>query len=290
MGIAYAHLETKLFTVREATLPVLPPGMADLRILHISDLHLTPSQQRKIDWVRSLAELRPDVVVNTGDNMAHRQALRPLLHALEPLLGSAPGMFVMGSNDYYAPHAKNPARYLLPDARVPRTTRERDLPADELAREMRSAGWKDLTNRRDALTIGGRRIELAGVDDPHLDLDVFPSPAPRTPGSFRLGVTHAPYRRVLDAMHADDSDLILAGHTHGGQLCVPFYGALVTNCDLDRRRASGVHGWPGERPDRPGGEDSTMMHVSAGAGTSPYAPVRFACRPEATVLTLTAAK
>ncbi|SDS13399.1 Predicted phosphohydrolase, MPP superfamily [Paraoerskovia marina] len=282
-------METKLFTVRDATLPVLPAGMADLRVLHISDLHLTPTQQRKIDWVRSLAELRPDVVVDTGDNMAHRQALAPLLHALEPLLASSAGTFVMGSNDYYAPHAKNPARYLLPDARVPRRNPERDLPAEELARELRSAGWKDLTNRRDVLEVGGRRIELAGVDDPHLDLDVFPTPSPRSPGAFRLGVAHAPYRRVLNAMHDDDSDLILAGHTHGGQLCVPFYGALVTNCDLDRRRVSGVHGWPGERPDRPGGEGSTMMHVSAGAGTSPYAPVRFACRPEATLLTLTAA-
>jgi predicted MPP superfamily phosphohydrolase len=62
----------------------------------------------------------------------------------------------------------------------------------------------------------------------------------------------------------------------------------VTNCDLDRARASGLHGWPGARPDREGGEGSTWLHVSAGAGTSPYAQVRFACRPEATLMTLTA--
>ncbi|WP_255365322.1 metallophosphoesterase [Cellulosimicrobium sp. I38E] len=298
-GVAYAHVETKLFTLRRVTVPVLPAGTPELRVLHVSDLHLVPSQRRKIEWVRSLAELEPDLVVDTGDNLAHVDSLDPLLHALEPLL-STPGAFVMGSNDYYAPVPKNPARYLLPDARVPFAREARLLPAGELAAAMRDAGWVDLTNRRDALDVGGVRLDLVGVDDPHLDRDVFPAPSaphdPRTgsgaPSSdgpvLRVGVTHAPYRRVLDAMHDDAADLVLAGHTHGGQLCVPGFGALVTNCDIDRQRAKGLHGWPGARPDAPGGEDSTWLHVSAGAGTSPYAQVRFACRPEATLLTLTA--
>lgn len=291
-GIAYAHVETKLFTVRQVTVPVLAPHEPDLRVLHISDLHLTPTQQRKIAWVRSLAALEPDLVVDTGDNMAHPEALDPLLHALEPLLESVPGAFVMGSNDYFAPSFKNPARYLLPDARVMRPDPPR-LPADRLAAEFARAGWKDLTNRRDSVVADGRHIDLVGVDDPHLDLDKFPdrdvaAPVTADAPSLRLGVTHAPYVRVLDAMHGDDVDAVLAGHTHGGQLCLPFYGALVTNCDVDRRRAKGLHGWPGSRPDMPGGEQSTWLHVSAGAGTSPYAPVRFACRPEATLVTFTA--
>ncbi|WP_251150571.1 metallophosphoesterase [Cellulosimicrobium sp. Marseille-Q4280] len=287
--MAYAHVETKLFTLREVTVPVLPPGARDLRVLHVSDLHLVPTQQRKIDWIRSLAELEPDLVVDTGDNLAHVEALDPLLHALEPLLDSTPGLFVMGSNDYYAPSPKNPARYLLPDARVSRSEPPRELPAAELAAAFRDAGWVDLTNRRDVVEVGGLRLDLVGVDDPHLDRDVFPeTELSRTMGAdLRLGVTHAPYRRVLDQMHADGSDVIIAGHTHGGQLCVPGFGALVTNCDLDRRRAKGLHGWPGARPDEDGGEASTWLHVSAGAGTSPYAPFRFACRPEATLVTLT---
>lgn len=269
------------------TVPVLPDGAPDLRVLHVSDLHLVPSQRRKIEWVRSLAALEPDLVVDTGDNLAHVDSLDPLLHALGPLLDGTPGMFVMGSNDYYAPRPKNPARYLLPDARVAPPPVPQELPAAELGAAMRAAGWLDLTNRRDTIEVGGLRLGLAGVDDPHLDRDVFPaSPAPQDV-DLRLGVTHAPYRRVLDRMRADGSDVIIAGHTHGGQLCVPGYGALVTNCDIDRKRAKGLHGWPGARPDEPGGEDSTWLHVSAGAGTSPYAPFRFACRPEATLVTLT---
>ena len=288
-ALAWAHLETSMFTLREVTVPVLPPGQSDLRILHISDLHLTPSQESKIAWVRSLADLQPDLVVDTGDNMAHVDVLPSLEFALAPLL-EFPGAFVMGSNDYFAPSFKNPVRYLFDDARVKRTVEPVPLPADKLASTMTSAGWKDLTNRRDTVVAGGRRIALVGVDDPHLDRDEFPAPA--TPSGvtndLRLGVTHAPYTRVLDQMHDDGSDVILAGHTHGGQLCVPFYGAIVTNCDLDRGRVKGLHGWPGPRPDAPGGAGSTWMHVCAGLGTSPYAPVRFACRPEATLLTLTA--
>ncbi len=276
-------------------MPVLPAGARDVRVLHVSDLHLVPTQRRKIAWIRSLADLAPDLVIDTGDNMAHLEALDPLLDALEPLL-STPGVFVMGSNDYYAPVPKNPARYLLPDARIAAPSPPRELPAADLAAAMRGAGWLDLTNRRDVLDVAGVRLDLVGVDDPHLDRDVFPAPeAPASETSktseradLRVGVTHAPYRRVLDAMHADGSDMIVAGHTHGGQLCVPGFGALVTNCDLDRRRAKGLHGWPGRRPDEEGGAASSWLHVSAGAGTSPYAPFRFACRPEATLLTLTA--
>lgn len=288
-ALAYASVEARWFTLRRATVPVLPAGEDELRVLHLSDLHLVPGQDRKVDWVRSLAALDPHLVVDTGDNMAHVDALPPLLHALEPLM-ALPGAFVMGSNDYYAPRPKNPARYLLRDARGPSPRELVTLPADELAAALRGAGWKDLTNRRDVVEAGGRRISLVGVDDPHLDRDRFPAAtrSHRSSTDLHVAVTHAPYRRVLDVMHADGADVVLAGHTHGGQLCVPGYGALVTNCDLDRGRAKGLHGWPGARPDRPGGDDSTWLHVSAGLGTSPYAPVRFACRPEATLLTLVA--
>lgn len=289
-ALAWAHLvEVDWYTLRRFRVPVLEPGEPDLRVLHVSDLHLTPYQHRKMAWVRSLAELDPHLVINTGDNMGHVAALPSVRHAFEPLL-SVPGAFVLGSNDYYGPKPKNPARYLTADARHKRITEHIPLPADELVETFGQAGWKDLTNRRDTVEVAGRRISLVGVDDPHLDRDRFPTTTRghRTAADLRLAVTHAPYRRVLDAMHADGADLILAGHTHGGQLCLPGWGALVTNCDLDTRRAKGLHGWPGHRPDHPDARDSTWLHVSAGLGTSPYAPVRFACRPEATLLTLVA--
>ena len=294
-ALAYASLiEVRWYTLRQVTVPVLPAGQDPLRILHISDLHLTPGQRRKVDWVKDLASLDPHMVVDTGDNWAHLDAMPALLEALEPHL-AVPGAFVLGSNDYIAPTPRNPARYLLPDARRAPAQPPTELPWRELTSRFRSAGWIDLTNRRDVLKVDGRVLSLVGTDDAHLDRDRFPAAdgdddarTASAPVDLHLGITHAPYRRVLDAMHADDVDLAIAGHTHGGQLAVPFWGALVTNCDLDTRRAKGLHGWPGPRPDQPGGAGSTWMHVSAGLGTSPYAPVRFACRPEATLLTLVA--
>jgi predicted MPP superfamily phosphohydrolase len=272
-----------MFRLRRYTVPVLPAGSAPLTILHLSDLHLLPTQRDKVAWVRDLDRFAPDLVVTTGDNIAHRDAVPALLEAYGPLL-ERPGAFVLGSNDYLAPRPKNPARYLLPDARTSAAT-TRELPWREMTAAFRRAGWLDLTNRRDHVRAAGTDLALVGVDDPHLDRDSLPPPDGTT-GALRLGVSHAPYTRVLDAMRADGCALVLAGHTHGGQLCVPFYGALVTNSDLDRSRASGLHGWPGPRPDAPDGSGSMWLHVSAGLGTSPYAPVRFACRPEASLLTL----
>jgi predicted MPP superfamily phosphohydrolase len=269
-------VERNAFVLRRFDVPVLPDGAAPLRVLHLSDLHLTPGQRRKREWVRRLADLEPDLVVNTGDNLAHPQAVPSVLEAYDGLL-DVPGVFVFGSNDYFAPSLRNPVWYLLPDDGH-RFTHTSKLPFGELRAELETRGWVDLTNRRQRLTVKGTTIAFAGVDDPHLgydDLDAVAGPAD-TEADVRLGVTHAPYQRVLDQYARDGYDAVLAGHTHGGQLCLPFGRALVTNCDLDTRRASGLH--------RHG---SAWLHVSAGLGTSPYAPVRFCCRPEATLLTLT---
>ena len=292
-GIAWSYRETTQFTLREATVPVLPAGTPDVRVLHISDLHLTPSQDLKVAWVRALADLEPDVVVNTGDNMAHRRVLPLLLDALEPLL-ALPGAFALGSNDLFSPLAKNPARYLFPGSGAP-VLRTPDMPWRELSRAMTHAGWHDMTNTRAVIELPQITLDLVGVADAHLDHDEFPAERPTSDAlsttdraRLRVGITHAPYTRVLNAMVDDGAKLLLAGHTHGGQLCIPGFGALVTNCDLDRGRASGLHGWPGPRPDEFGGQGSAWLNVSAGLGTSPYTPVRFACRPEASLLTLTA--
>jgi uncharacterized protein len=279
-GLAYGGgYEVRAFTLRRFDVPVLPAGARPLKVLHVSDLHLTPTQQAKQRWVRRLAELEPDLVVNTGDNLGGHTAVPAVLDTLRPLL-DRPGVFVFGSNDYYAPILKNPARYLMPSGQD-LTRRGTPLPWPELREAFIARGWADLGNRREQLKVAGLRLALAGVDDPHLerdDLDAVAGPADAD-ADLRIAVTHAPYLRVLDAFTRDAYDLVMAGHTHGGQLCVPFYGALVTNCDLDKDRAKGLHQHSADG-------HTSRLHVSAGLGTSPFAPVRFACRPEASLLTL----
>ena len=289
-AFGWSLLEARMYTLREFTVPVLPAGSSELRLLHVSDLHLTPARTELAAWVRDLSSLQPDLVINTGDNIAHRDALPTLLTALEPLL-ELPGAFVLGSNDYFEPVLKNPAAYLrrptIRPAGGSSTEAESEpnrLPTADLRGYLSMGGWLDLSNSRGNLQHDGLGIELVGVDDPHLGWDRYPEQVAKKSGALRLGVTHAPYRRVLDVMVDDDVDLILAGHTHGGQLAVPGFGALVTNCDIDTKRAKGLHGWPGARPTLD--PNSAWLHVSAGLGTSPYTPVRFACRPEASLLRL----
>ena len=290
-GLAYASLlERNAFTLRRASVPVLPRGSAPLRVLHVSDIHLVPRQTRKIEWIRGLATLAPDLVVNTGDNLANLEAVPAALRALAPLL-AFPGVFVLGSNDYFAPGFKNPALYLT--KHHARESQNIPLPTADLVDGLTGGGWADLTNARAVLSVAGQTLEFVGVDDPHLGYDRYAEVAgPGDPSAaLTVGVAHAPYRRVLDSMTADGAGLVIAGHTHGGQLCLPFYGTLVTNCDLDRRRAKGVSRWwpgAGDRPSSEAPDGAAWLEVSAGLGTSPYAPVRFACRPEATLLTLTA--
>jgi uncharacterized protein len=281
-ALGYATVvERNWFALRRFEIPVLPPGTGPLRVLHISDAHLTPGRKRLMAWIRSLDDLDPHLVVNTGDSIAHPQAVRPFLDSLGPLL-DRPGVFVLGSNDLYAPEPYNPALYLLGPSSRRRIKKGPDLPWEKLCDGMTAAGWLDLDNQRGHLTADGLDIALAGVHDPHVQRDRYAQVAgPADPSAdLRVGVMHSPEPRVLDQFAADGYDLLLAGHTHGGQLCLPWYGTLVTNCGLDRERARGLHRHPAE--------GRAWLHVSAGLGTSPWAPARFACRPEASLLTLVA--
>ncbi|MCM2577729.1 metallophosphoesterase [Streptomyces meridianus] len=290
-GLAYAAgFEARSFRLRRVTVPVLPRGMRQLRVLHLSDIHMVSGQRKKQRWLRSLAGLRPDFVVNTGDNLSDPKAVPEVLDALGPLM-EFPGTYVFGSNDYYAPRLRNPARYLLERMSGEHGLNGRNDPAVGVLRNpwegMRdgfdAAGWVGLSNTRGRLKLEDLEIALTGLDDPHIKRDRYAevSGGPEADADLSLAVVHAPYLRVLDAFTADGYPLILAGHTHGGQLCIPFYGALVTNCDLDTNRVKGLSS-------HQVGDRRSHMHVSAGCGANRYTPVRFACPPEATLLTLTA--
>ncbi|MEJ1090064.1 metallophosphoesterase [Microbacterium istanbulense] len=279
-------IERYLFTVRAASAAALPPGSAPLRVLHISDAHMAPWQHRKQQWLASLAELEPDLIINTGDNLGHRDGLDGIRRAFAPLAG-IPGVFVHGSNDVTAPTPRNPLKYFAGPSK-----KHSDKPLLDTAgldRYLTDAlGWHDLNNTAARVQVGTRTIDTFGVNDAHRnwdDLDALPDAiaglGERDAATPLLGVTHAPYQRVLNTFSYLGADAIFGGHTHGGQVCVPFYGAVVANCDIPLKQAKGLSTWSY-------GDREVPLNVSAGCGHSIYAPVRFACRPEATLLTLTA--
>lgn len=323
LGVAWTQIERMSPTLRRYTIEVdLPATVRPLRILQVADPHFYTGQDFLVDFVKDLATLDFDLVISTGDNLGAADGFPLLADAFEPLL-QRPGVFVLGSNDYYSPRRKSWASYLRQHSSAKTKRTHKDLPWFEMTKMFTDAGWVDLTNQSEIIELpliseGGtesnssfdartdgdntaertfgedaavpageskiqraQRIGFIGVDDPHIKRDHIP-PVPDNwddPNMYRIGVTHAPYQRILNEYVSLGAHAIFTGHTHGGQLCVPFYGALVTNSDLPRAYASGVNTWGF-------GGESAALHVSAGLGNSPYAPVRFACRPEASLITL----
>jgi hypothetical protein len=273
---AWPFVEPLLPVLRRVQVPALPAGSPPLTVLHLSDLHLLPRHGRRAAWVRRLARLRPDLVVSTGDHVSCADSVPLLVDTLGSLTADGtPGVFVPGNNDFFTPERPRPTGYLHDGPPRPRRP---DLDWAGTARQLEDAGWTDLTHRRTVLPVAGRDVVLTGTDDAHLRRDRYGLVAGPVEG-LALGVTHTPQRGLLRAFADDGHALVLAGHTHGGQLRLPLLGPAVTNCDLERARARGLSPLV---PGRGGG----WLHVSAGLGTSPYLPVRVCCRPEATLLTL----
>lgn len=269
-------VERNRFTVMRGNLAVLPAGSKPIRVLHFSDLHLAPWQKRKQRWITDLAALEPDLVVDTGDNLGHRDAIRPALEALAELL-KVPGVFVNGSNDYHAPEVRNPLAYL---GKPSTPSHSKVLDTARLTDAFEANGWLNLNNNSGSLNIQGTRIGFLGLDDPHDELAWYETlPRQRSELGSQdviIGVAHAPYLRVVREFAEHDASLVFAGHTHGGQVCLPGR-AIITNCDLPAKDAKGLSQHFG-----------IWLNVCAGLGTSIFAPIRLFCKPEVRLLTLVA--
>jgi len=265
-GIA---IERRWYRVVRYRVPILPAGGPEqITVLHLSDLHFVVRDPTKTAFLTTLP--RPDVCVVTGDFLAEPTAVETAVAAVRPVRGRLASWFVLGSNDYFVPRPLNYLSYF-------RKHRQRRIAVRgrwrELVEQLEADGWQDLTNVHRDVSVDGVPIELLGLDDAHLgrhDLSIAPRREPKLLG---VAVMHSP--DSAPEVAACGYDLLVAGHTHGGQVRVPLVGALVTNCAMPRRLASGLI--------RMG---SSWLHLSPGLGTSKYAPFRFWCRPEATVLEL----
>jgi uncharacterized protein len=264
-------VERQAFRLVRRRLAILPAdGPESLTILHLSDLHFVRDERRKGSFVASLPVA--DVTVVTGDFLAEPEAVETAVAAVRAARGRVASWFVLGSNDYFVPRPLNPLLYFVPWSRrrPRRVSRGR---ADELRAQLEADGWRDLTNVHEALSLDGLPVELLGLDDAHIareDLRLLPRTQPER---FGIAVMHSP-DSAPEAV-ACGYGFAVAGHTHGGQVRVPFAGALVTNSQLPRRLASGLIRFGG-----------AFVHVSPGLGTGKYAPFRFLCPPEATLLEL----
>ncbi len=262
-------IERRRYRLVRHRLDILPAADGrTLSILHLSDLHFVARDPRKAAFLASLPPV--DVTIVTGDLLAESEAVETTVAAVRATRGRLGSWFVLGSNDYFEPRPLNYLAYFRKHRMRRRATVGR---AKDLVAQLEADGWQDLTNSRRSVDLDGLPVELLGLDDAHIerhDLRVAPR---ETPERFGLAVMHSPDSAPETA--ALGYDLLVAGHTHGGQVCLPGGRALVTNCALPSRLVKGLV--------RMG---PSVLHVSPGLGTSKYAPFRFACPPEATLLEL----
>jgi uncharacterized protein len=252
-GLAWALFEAQWveFIERDAPVAGLPPALAGLRILHISDFHLGTislngrALRKAVDWAdgRDL-----DLVTVTGDLVSRRRGVRTLARELGRLRSRHGTFAVLGNHDVAS-------------------TRDPFSHAADL-----SAVDEAVLLGHDSVVVehGGRRVQVAGGDprrhkEPH-------GPLADPEADLRILLVHFPDE--VRTLAPGDFHLILAGHLHGGQICVPTPRGKVRLEHLRAPYWEGVFELP-----------QGTLHVSRGLGTS-FVPFRFLARPEATILTL----
>lgn len=271
-AVGYGIVEARLHRLETHRIPVLPKGRPPLRILQVSDLHLRTGTKRLARFVESLGEAEYDIVMATGDLLGDPEAMPRCAEILNGLRARLGRFFVLGSSDYFAPIFKNYFDYF----RGKRRTGTRRNRTREFIELLTSQGWTELTNKNLVLELDGLTTQITGLDDPYLRRDDRRLLKRDPSAEFAICVVHdpAPFRVAAGAGY----DLIVAGHTHGGQVRLPIVGALVTNSSIPRQIAKGLTRI-----------DNSWLFVNPGLGTGKYAPFRFLCPPEASVLELVSA-
>lgn len=241
--------------VRHVDVPVvgLAPEWDGYRLAHLSDLHVGgfDDLRRARDWVRQTNRLGADVIVVTGDlvtsGVAHYDAAATALGELR----APDGVFVvMGNHDQW----DNPS----------------------FVRRLRERGLRVLLNETVVLERGGARLNLSGVDDPYSGKsDLRAALLGRAPGAASVLLAHYPH--FFEPARAAGVDLVLSGHTHGGQVALPFFAERYSLANWTGQRNRGVY-----RAGR------TTLYVNAGLGTT-GPPLRVGVPPEIALLTLRAA-
>jgi predicted MPP superfamily phosphohydrolase len=257
-AVTWGLIEAQAVEFRERHVPIpdLPPDLVGLRIGHLSDFHLgapggnTSAAERAVDL---LMEARPDLVAITGDLMSHPRgaaALRTLCARLEAPLGV---VACLGNHD-------------VGEVRDPFSQSGGLPPADEL-------GITVLRDETVLLERAGTAISVTGVE-PVRPAESCGAPAPPAPPAAGLHLTLSHYPELFDRVDLPSPNLVLAGHLHGGQICVPLPSGRLRLSQRGRRYTEGIYR-----------RDGMTMHVSRGTGTT-FVPLRILARPESTLLIL----
>ncbi|MFO0999426.1 MAG: metallophosphoesterase [Planctomycetaceae bacterium] len=221
-----------------------------LRLVHISDLHFIgcPGPRYYRFLVSQIKELRPDIVLFTGDLIDKMYLIPEAIDILSPLLSLAPCYFILGNHDWRYDH-------------------------EQIRSQFSASGWRCVTGRSEILRVGEYQVLLAGSEQPWIGPD---PPVVRDAGcDIRILLSHSPDQYPLAKRFG--YDLMLSGHTHGGQVVLPVFGPVYAPSFFGVSYASGLFQL-----------GQLTMHVSRGIGAKD--PMRWRCSPELTCLEVTCEK
>lgn len=269
---AYSFIEPYRYRLVRKKVPV-PSWVPPLTVLHISDTHLSTRDRLLKRFLANLPDqlgLVPDIVAATGDFIEDTDAIDGLVDHLSRIEARIGRYFIYGSHDYYIPRQSSYTKYFTGGPIKHPPIRRDETPMTEA---LEAKGWVNVINRTEIVPTHRGPVRLAGVDDPYLGWQETNHIERRGDEVAAIALVHAP--DVVSEWMLHGFDLVLAGHTHAGQVRFPGIGAVVTNSSLPARLASGLtqigRGW---------------LHVSPGLGTGRFTPIRFNARPEATLLYL----
>ncbi len=261
-------------TRRPLYVPDLPPGLDGLRVLHISDTHFPESADSVGRFLELIWPLEYDLIVCTGDYVETAAGWNAAGDALTQLRAPFGVYASLGAHDYCAP-VRTLGSWLQFNSDRLRHRRRRMVNPAPFVERLEAAGIVVLRNEWRSAEIGGELVRIAGAGDASVGmahLERALPPADLTPASFQMLLTHSPDAVFRLSPSSREPRLVFCGHTHGGQIRVPGWGAPVRHSNLvTRERAAGVF--------HPYGPEGPQVIVSRGFGTA-FVPFRFACRPE----------
>lgn len=263
-------IEPRWLVFSRRTVKVTKRLARPLKILHLSDIHFHPQNGHVISFFNELEKISDvDLIFITGDIVDNDNGIEIAKEQLKRLHARHGIYVVLGNHDHYW-YGLREVFNLFFRRILPRFKND-EL---HLKRVLEETGCLVLLNEARTISIDGHEIYIAGLDDPVTGQD-RPEKLirPQGTGELRILLTH-----LLDAFHKVEDfnfDLVFSGHTHGGQIRIPFYGPLFTHSKLHRKFASGLHRI-----------SDTHVFTSRGIGTSPILPSRFFCHPEAIIFTI----
>ncbi len=265
-----AFIEPKWFRIRRVSIKSRRKIPRSFKILHLSDIHFWKPGAFKDNFLKRLDSLNPDLICVTGDIIDNDEGIDCAAKVLGAMKAPAGKFAVLGNHDYYDYHLFDNVRYHL------RITKKGSAVNNvKLLRErLQAAGIRVLVNEGEAVSWGGLNLFISGTDDPITQYVDFPKAFRGMKlDSFNLLLTHV-VDSVVD-MKERNIDLVLSGHTHGGQIRLPGVGGYVFDFRLPRRYIDGLNYF-----------ENIPVYVSRGVGSGRMLTPRFLCRPEAILLTI----